>query len=104
MSGGESKVSPLLEQQGVPAVESARTSLGPLGTAANKPAERTLRVISPMLANSGQGLTVARQGAETTKPTETKVLEGRTDSGPAVKISQAFAFENADSLEDNRNG
>ena len=35
-------------------------------------------------------------------PTETKVLEGRTNLGPAVKQSQAFAYENAETIEDGK--
>jgi len=57
-----------------------------------------------VLANQHNQLRPASQGAETTAPTEMRVLEGRTNVGPAAKTTEAFAYENAETIEDGKNG
>ena len=105
MAGGENKVSELLPNEGIPAVESNRTKLGPLGTSANKPAERTLRVITQVVENQQNQLKPLAGGNQTVMPTGAAAVEThRTSLNPAAKETQAFAYQNAVTIEDGKNG
>src|SRR5579872_6912023 len=101
MSGGESKVSELLEQSFTPAVESARTKLGPLNSAKGL-AEKQLKVITPVVQSTSSLRAPQSNGAQTTQVDQSRVLEGRTLAfRPAEKVSEAFEYKNADAIEDN---
>jgi hypothetical protein len=100
VSGGESKVSELLEQCFTPAVESARTKLGPLNSAKGVE-EKQLRVITPVLQSSNTLKAPQSNSAPTTQVEQSRVLEGRpTAFGPTAKASEAFEYKNANAIED----
>jgi len=101
VSGGENKVSELLEQSFTPAVESQRTKLGPLNSAKGVE-EKSLRVITPVLQSSNTLKSPQVNGAITTQPDQSRVLEGRTLAfRPAEKVSETFEYQNANTIEDN---
>jgi hypothetical protein len=99
MSGGENKVSELLEQSFTPAVESHRTKLTLNST--KGAAEKSLKVITPVVQSTNSLKAPQANVSPTTQVDQSRVLEGRSSAfGPAEKSTEAFEYKNADAIED----
>src|SRR5271166_642469 len=102
MSGGEAKSSELLPHEGIPAIESNRTSLGPLNSGAQKPPEKSLRVITQVLNNRTLSLKPAAAATAHMPQAQAAVLQaGGNALKPQGKESPAFDYQNAVTIEDN---
>lgn len=100
MSGGEAKVSDLLPGEFTAAVEAFRAQLAPLGNHGLQ-SEKNLRVITPVLPNTGNQLRPASLQTQTLVPEATKVNQAQINPlALAAKQTDNFEYVNAESIED----